>query len=223
MNTYKYPEVELLCIDGVDQSLYGLGLSYGITSDISYAQFLNYCNDIDERNNSNNDKNLYYRMVKVASSLFAIGHGHDKFMRMIQFWVKIKAPTYWWLQFDTYKVGTVSQSESKMHTILRNPFTPEMFDVPPYHITLTRLNVRREAGNIEDLVPLIPQGFLQTRVVNMNLAVLCEMIYQRRNHKLGLWRKFIDDMINEISQFNYYFPPEWVGKLNDIAYVTDKD
>ena len=216
--------MEILDIEGVDQALYGLGLSYGITSDISYHQFINYSNsDSVPDDDSKYEKNVYYRMIKVAKGLFAVGHGHDKFMRMIQFWIKIKAPTYWWLQFDTYKVGTVSQSESKMHTILRKPFTPDMFDIPPYHSILTQLNAKREIGDIEDLVPLIPQGFLQTRVVNINLATICEIMKQRRNHKLALWHKFIDDIINEITHFAYYFPPEWTEKMYEIAYVVDKD
>ena len=38
------------------------------------------------------------------------GTDHRKFMRMMPVYVRITAPLYWWKEFDTYKVGTVSNS-----------------------------------------------------------------------------------------------------------------
>lgn len=54
------------------------------------------------------------------------GTDHRKFMRMITVYVDITAPLYWWSEFDTYKVGTVANSTSKMHKLLSKPF--EMSD-----------------------------------------------------------------------------------------------
>lgn len=50
------------------------------------------------------------------------GTDHRKFMRMIVVYVDITAPMYWWSEFDTYKVGTVANSTSKMHKMLAKPF-----------------------------------------------------------------------------------------------------
>ena len=50
------------------------------------------------------------------------GTDHRKFMRMIVVYVDILAPLYWWKEFDTYKVGTVANSCSTMHTIHKKPF-----------------------------------------------------------------------------------------------------
>ena len=50
------------------------------------------------------------------------GTDHRKFMRMITVYVDITAPMYWWSEFDTYKVGTVANSTSKMHKMLAKPF-----------------------------------------------------------------------------------------------------
>lgn len=67
----------------------------------------------------NNDYDLMYRL---ASS----GTDHGKFMRMIVVTLDIVAPLYWWSEYDTYKVGTVANSCSKMHKLLYKPF--EMSD-----------------------------------------------------------------------------------------------
>ena len=50
------------------------------------------------------------------------GTDHRKFMRMITVYLDITAPLYWWKEFDTYKVGTVANSCSTMHTIHKREF-----------------------------------------------------------------------------------------------------
>lgn len=66
-----------------------------------------------------NDLSLMKRLVKAGSD-------HSKFMRMITVTCDITAPLYWWTEADTYKVGTVRNSCSKMHKLLARPF--EMSD-----------------------------------------------------------------------------------------------
>ncbi len=60
-----------------------------------------------------------YLMVRLAKT----GSDHRKFMRMMNVYVRITAPLYWWKEFDTYKVGTVSNSCSTMHKITEKEFT----------------------------------------------------------------------------------------------------
>ena len=67
-----------------------------------------------------NDQNLMKRLRKA-------GTDHRKFMRMIVVYTDILAPLYWWKEFDTYKVGTVANSCSTMHTIHKKEFTLEDF------------------------------------------------------------------------------------------------
>ena len=45
------------------------------------------------------------------------GDDEAKFMRMIHVQAIVDAPLYWWKEYDTYKVATVANSESTMHTI----------------------------------------------------------------------------------------------------------
>lgn len=67
-----------------------------------------------------NDMDLCMKLSKGGSS-------HRKFMRMITVYVDITAPLYWWKEFDTYKVDTVSNSCSTMHKIADKEFTLEDF------------------------------------------------------------------------------------------------
>jgi hypothetical protein len=68
----------------------------------------------------NNDHSL---MQKLSNS----GTDHRKYMRMMPVYARITAPLYWWKEFDTYKVGTVSNSCSTMHKIAEKEFTLENF------------------------------------------------------------------------------------------------
>ena len=58
----------------------------------------------------------------LATQLAKAGSDHSKFLRMINVTVDITAPLYWWAEMDTYKVGTVRNSCSKMHKLLSKPF-----------------------------------------------------------------------------------------------------
>lgn len=72
-----------------------------------------------------NDHDL---MMRLASA----GPVHAKYRRMIVVYVDILAPEYWWSEFDTYKIGTVANSCSKMHKLLERPF--EMNDFSFDHL-----------------------------------------------------------------------------------------
>lgn len=68
----------------------------------------------------NADHSLMMQLVRAGSD-------HAKFMRMITVTADITAPLYWWKEFDTYKVGTVRNSCSTMHTIHKKPFEIDDF------------------------------------------------------------------------------------------------
>ena len=60
--------------------------------------------------------------LKLMKRLRNAGTDHRKFMRMLTVYVDILAPLYWWKEFDTYKIGTVANSCSTMHTIHKKEF-----------------------------------------------------------------------------------------------------
>ena len=63
----------------------------------------------------------------LMKQLAGAGPSHAKYRRYINVTVDITAPLYWWKEFDTYKVGTVANSESTMHTVMRDEFYIEDF------------------------------------------------------------------------------------------------
>ena len=60
--------------------------------------------------------------LALMRKLARAGDDHGKFARFINVTADITAPLYWWKEFDTYKVGTVSNSCSTMHKIMAKPF-----------------------------------------------------------------------------------------------------
>lgn len=69
--------------------------------------------------------------LNLMTRLGAAGTEHRKFLRMMPVYVRITAPLYWWKEFDTYKVGTVSNSCSIIHKIHDKEFTLEDFSTDP--------------------------------------------------------------------------------------------
>lgn len=69
-----------------------------------------------------NDKCLAQRLIKAGSE-------HRKFLRQIMISFDVVAPTYWYLEFDTYKVGVTCNSCSKMHKLMSKPLTLEDFSL----------------------------------------------------------------------------------------------
>ena len=65
--------------------------------------------------------------LALMKALIKSGTEHRKFLRMIHVQMDIDAPLYWWKEFETYKIGTVSNSCSTMHKIAAKEFTLDDF------------------------------------------------------------------------------------------------
>lgn len=166
---------------GYEEALFGIGLSYGKVS--------GYATPEDAMQHDE-----WSRLCELAPTLALYGAGgHDKFLRQIGVILDITAPLYWWKQMDTYKVGTVAQSESTMHTLLKNPVTNDCFEsgkVPDFYVNF--LENLRQDGDFGKLNACLPQSWLQRRIWTGNYAVLKNIILQRENHKLPEWKFFFD-------------------------------
>lgn len=172
--------VRLMKEFGYEEALFGIGLSYGKVSGYATPE---EAQQHDE----------WSRLCELAPKLASRGGGHDKFLRQIGVILDITAPLYWWKQMDTYKVSTVAQSESTMHTLLKNPITKDCFEfgyVPDFYIDL--LEDLRHDGDFVALNACLPQSWLQRRIWTGNYAVLKNIILQRDNHKLPEWKFFLD-------------------------------
>ena len=166
---------------GYEEALFGLGLSYGKVSGYATPE---EAMQHDE----------WSRLCELAPTIALYGAGgHDKFLRQIGVILDITAPLYWWKQMDTYKVGTVAQSESTMHTLMKNPVTNDCFEsgqVPDFYVNF--LENLRQDGDFVKLNACLPQSWLQRRIWTGNYAVLKNIVLQRENHKLSEWKFFFD-------------------------------
>lgn len=175
-----------------------------------------------------NDLTLMKKLVKAGSD-------HRKFMRFITVTCDITAPMYWWKEFDTYKVGTVRNSCSTMHTITREEFSIDDFSrdyltdfddvrggytttcgVLSYIVTvLNELRIKFLLCKDDDqkkrywwqIIQLLPSSYNQKATVLMNYEVLRNMYHARKNHKLDEWREFC----------------EWIEGLSCSELITEKE
>ena len=151
---------------------------------------------------------------KLMTDLTKGGSDHAKFRRMLPVHVTLSAPLYWWKQFDTYKIGTVSNSCSTMHKIQSKEF--EFGDFSTENLTeLAKLalaelvsqlemdrrcyltakaddNKQRAREHWDNMIQLLPTSYNQKRTVALNYEVLHTIYRQRRHHKLGEWHVFCD-------------------------------
>lgn len=101
---------------------------------------------------------------------------------------------------DTYKVSTVAQSESTMHTLMKKPVTKDCFEsgnIPDFYINF--LEDLRKHKDFIRLNACLPQSWLQRRIWTGNYAVLKNIILQRENHKLPEWKFFFDALLPTLS------------------------
>lgn len=171
------------------------------------------------------DIGLMQRLIKAS---IKEGNSHSKFLRQIMVSVDITAPMYWWSEFDTYKVGTVANSTSKMHKLATTPITLKCFEqdnlndsievkINGENVSLNDLAqafikildaVRKKYLETKDatlwkeLIRWLPESWLQTRTVTLNYQVLRQMYFDRRNHKLTEWSKSFVDWIDTLPYAN---------------------
>lgn len=144
---------------------------------------------------------------KLAMKLSKAGRGHDKFLRQILISVDISAPEYWWKEADTYKVATVANSTSMMHTLGKNEIevTAFSFDEPDHSLVNLYMGLIKEArerwaeaGKIRHsrcphwrlLNQLMAISFIYKRTFTANYGVLKGMYHDRKNHRLSEWHEF---------------------------------
>ena len=146
--------------------------------------------------------------LDLMNRLYRAGTEHRKFLRQIFVSMDITAPLYWWKEFDTYKVGTASNSTSTMHTLLKQELKIKDFSIE--HLTpdnvdffrnyIDQLNdiIRRYkiSKNKDDwwlVIQMLPSSFNQARTITMNYENVVTIIKQREGHKLDEWKAVCDE------------------------------
>lgn len=154
----------------------------------------------------------FSKLSETSKSMASADGGHNKFLESMQVWVDIEAPRGWWQEYDTYRVGVTKQSDSTMHTMHKRPLDMDDFEpltdegmVKGFNTILTSatenftLTKRLRGEKLEKVKWNLPEGFLQSRVVNLNYKVLRGMFIQRWTHALPQWQKFISEMRNQLQ------------------------
>ena len=119
---------------------------------------------------------------------------------------------------DTYKVSTVANSESTMHTIMKSEFTIDMFSSDEGFYNDDLLKVQGMSALVQDIFLLnvlrrhwleetdqdrkkmiwraiiqkLPSAYMQKRTWTGNYRILRSIDQQRENHRLSEWNTFRD-------------------------------
>lgn len=211
-------KIEEACVTGTEAAIRGMRNpknSWEKSDSYFDGKYCKKCTHMDANCDSENPcfKNgvLGENDLALMEKLVKAGTDHRKFMQFITVTCDITAPLYWWKEFDTYKVGTVANSCSTMHTICNKEFTLDdfshehLFDekgkgtefLKDFKYTLAALNAARDLHlRTHDkkywwqIILLLPSSYNQRRTVLLNYEVLLNMYRARKNHKLDEWRDF---------------------------------
>ena len=125
---------------------------------------------------------LGYEDLKLMAKLAKAGPSHSKFRRMLVVYVDVTAPLYWWKEYDTYKVGTVANSCSTMHTLHEKEF--EMADFSYEEMPKATEVLVPVTTYLGDQALFSPRGFLMLIIKMLNE---CRATYLRTNDKRYWW------------------------------------
>lgn len=212
-------EFKTLSICGFDPALKGMRLPLK-----SHHKADSYYDENDMFVIGPNDYDLMKRLWKGGTE-------HRKFLRQISVWVEINAPRYWWSEWDTYRIGTSANSESTMHTLLKEDLDYSEFEWPLFegsdwdieaefknYINLLK-TVRDRANECtgtdkermqQMLKGMLPESFLQKRMVCLNYEVLATMYRQRKKHRLPQWREGFTSWVKTLPYHEFI-----TGDFND--------
>lgn len=155
---------------------------------------------------------------KLLQQLCKAGADHRKVLRQMLISFDVVAPLYWWKEFDTYKVGTVSNSCSTMHKLTSRPLTRDDFSFEDMldnecivNEVIDNLNARisdyKADGKTNKslwrtIIQLLPCAYNQRRTITCNYEVILNMYQQRKHHKLKEWIDFCQYMKINLPYFN---------------------
>lgn len=188
-------QVKVIRVEGLDISCEAVRLSFNSKSNEGAIE-------------TSQGVSLWKDNVDLMKKLILSGDSHSKTMRMVTVWLDITMPRYWYSEFDTYKQGTVAMSESTAHKLKDRLKKREITEDDFEHTH------KNEAGlawiidemtdmvdgdcSLEELKQMLPESFLQRRIVCTNYQTLRHIYFDRRNHRLPIWHKFLDELLTQL-------------------------
>lgn len=194
--------VQIIKEYGYDEALFGLGLSFGLTSGYdSVQEFI--CAHENAKTESTHE-----RLERVTKKLAHLDGGHNNVLESCVVMMDIDAPRYWWSEFDRYRCGVTKQSESTIHTITKRHLTVDDFEAKVIDLDyLEKINSVIDTGNMYLVKQMLPESFLQRRIVCTNYKSLRNIYFQRRNHRLPEWHIFCDVLKEDLEHFEFIENP----------------
>lgn len=163
----------------------------------------------------------------LAKRLCVAGSEHRKYLRQIFVVMDITSNHFFTPELDTYKVGTVRNSCSKMHKIHVKEFLPmdfshegidevggctkDVFKEVLDELERLRIsfNETKEKKYWRAMLELLPMGYNIKFTLSMNYENVINIIKQRRGHKLLEWRElcnilldlpYVEELVNSIDK-----------------------
>ena len=189
-------EVKVIRVEGLDIACEAVRLSFNSESNEGAVE-------------KSQGVNLWKDNVELAKKLILSGDSHSKCMRMATVWLDLTMPRYWWSEADQCKVGFVTMSESTAHRLLGNLKAGKVDIESNFEYTnsskdaiqwmLEEMIVQaNEGATTEELKQMLPESFLQRRIVCTNYQTLRHIYFDRRNHRLPIWHKFLDELLKQL-------------------------
>lgn len=203
-------EIKTIGIWGLEGAIRGMRMPYESfdKSDSGYQCIRTKdCIEVEKFFIGKSDMALCKKLIKGGSE-------HRKFMRMIHVQAEVRAPRYWWAEMDKYK-WVEANSSSTMHLITKRELTLDDFSIDygqtnnlPYELMLNQIeNVKyavkdyqrdKERGCSKEILEsdfriikqLLPESFMQKRMIDTNYECLLNIYHQRKNHRLSEWHDF---------------------------------
>lgn len=187
------------------------------------CEFLDICKNRKQYVSDHDIVTIGENDMKLMKNLIKAGTDHRKFMRQILVSFDICAPIYFFKEWDTYKIATVSNSTSTMHKITSKPIELSDFSIDdfkleenaPIHLmdyfysvvsdceVLRKLYVEtKDKRYWKALIQLLPESYNQTRTMTLNYEVIRNMYHSRKNHKLDEWSKDFVEWVETLPYCN---------------------
>jgi hypothetical protein len=161
---------------------------------------LNYKKDVED-------------MPRVLGKLSTKDGGHNKVLEFIQTYWDITAARYFWQEFDTYRIGVSKSSESTMHNLLDRDMElldlesgidefvveTQKYQVKLFNEAKEKISELPKAFRINELKKLLPESYLQRRIVCINYKALRNILSQRRTHTLSEWKLFCSEVERQVG------------------------
>ncbi len=162
-----------------------------------------------EHLSDSSEKDIGPKDLELLLKLTQAGKDHRKALRMIHVQAAVDMPISWWIQYDTYKIGTTANSRSRMHKMGTQLLTKDDFYIETWdtyneemleHCNKLIKKWQETKDHIiwKKIIDCLPMSYQQERMIDLNYEVLVAILNSRYNEKLrGEWRFFCDTFLNE--------------------------